>query len=51
MELIGQISGISADMMTKRYLITLAVPAVPEIANQSRKLLEDDVVVQIEKYR
>lgn len=51
MELIGQISGISAYMMTKRYLITLAVPAVPEIANQIRKLLEDNVVIQIEKYR
>ncbi|MEQ2756946.1 hypothetical protein [Hominifimenecus microfluidus] len=51
MELIGQILGISADMVTQRYLITIAVPALPEIAEQSRRLAEGNVAVQIGRYR
>ena len=51
MELIGQISGIRADMEAQRYLITIAVPAIPEVAEQSRRLAEGDVAVQIGRYR
>lgn len=51
MELIGQISGISADMVSQRYLITIAVPALPEAAEEGRHLMQDEVAVSIGKYR